>query len=190
MGITTELLDVCIPSGIFCYRNYKKATDQSENGEKTRATVAFAQGAKIAEAVAKYTETPGNIAEKGINVFNEYAKKYKPLEYTGKAVNWATHNVNPLICISSGIKVLTSDDKVHSGITQVGALSGMFLGEGLMKLHMGKVINEENISKIAKKFENTKGLKRQNRLYSKRLTICLWLNNLFQYWRKNRSRLC
>ena len=143
MGISTELLDICIPSGIFCYRNIKKATDDSENGEKTRSTVAFAQGAKIVEAITKYND---ETAKNAFSIFDKYAKQSKIIDYTGKAVNWATHNVNPLICMSGAVKVLTSDDKVHTGITQTGALAGMFLGEGLMKLHMGKVINEQNIT--------------------------------------------
>jgi len=159
MGISTAVLDVCVPSGIFCYRNIKKATDKSENGEKARSTVAFAQGAKIVEAITKYNDTTAKTAAEAHNIFNTYAAKYAPVKYAGKAINWATHNVNPLICASSGIKVLTSDDKVHTGITQAGALSGMFLGEGLMKLYMGNVINEKNVLNIASKFKNTKYLK-------------------------------
>lgn len=149
MGISTALLDVCVPSGIFCYRNYKKATDKSENGEKARSTVAFAQGAKIIDAITKYNDSTAKTASKAFSIYSEYAKKYKAVDYAGKAVNWTTHNVNPLICISGGIKVLNSDDKVHTGITQVGALSGMFLGEGLIKLNMPKLINEANINKLA-----------------------------------------
>lgn len=159
MGISTALLDVCVPSGIFCYRNYKKATDKSENGEKTRGTVAFAQAAKIAEAIAKYNDSTAKSAEEAFNIFGKYAEKSRALNYTGKAINWATHNVNPLICASGAIKVLSSDDKLHTGITQVGALSGMFLGEGLMKMYMGNVINEKNILKIAEKFKDTKYIK-------------------------------
>ena len=160
MGISTQILDVCIPSGIFCYRNFKKATDDSKDGEKARGTVAFAQGAKIVEAITKYNDTTANSAKSAISVFDKYAKQYKAVDYAGKAIKWATHNVNPLICASAGIKVLTADDKVDTGITQLGALSGMFLGEGLMKLHMGKVVNEENVAKFAEKYKDTKGLKK------------------------------
>ncbi len=159
MGISTALLDVCVPSGIFCYRNYKKATDKSENGEKARGTVAFAQAAKIAEAITKYNDSTAKSAQEAMNIFGKYAEKYKAVDYAGKAVNWATHNVNPLICASGAIKVLSSDDKLHTGISQVGALSGMFLGEGLMKLYMGNVINEKNIVKLAEQFKDTKFIK-------------------------------
>ncbi len=155
MGISTALLDICIPSGIFCYRNYKKA----ENGEAARGTVAFAQGAKVVEAVTKYDDSTAKTAHEAMSVFGKYANKYKLVDYSGKAINWATHNVNPLLCIASGVKVLTSDDKTRTGISEAGALSGMFLGEGLMKLHMGDYVNEKNISALADSFKNTKGLK-------------------------------
>jgi len=160
MGISTELLDVCVPSGIFCYRNFKKATDKSENGEKTRSTVAFAQGAKIIEAITKYNDETAKTAQSAFSIFDKYAKQSKLVDCAGKVVNWATHNVNPLICASGAVKVLTSDDKVHTGITQTGALAGMFLGEGLMKLHLGNFINEQNILQLAEKVKNTPGLKR------------------------------
>ncbi len=155
MGISTALLDVCIPSGIFCYRNCKKV----ENGEKARSTVAFAQGAKIVDAFTRYNDSTIKTTNKALSIFNKYAQKSKLVDYTGKAVNWATHNVNPLICMASGVKVLTSDDKTRTGITEIGALSGMFLGEGLIKHTMPKYINESNIQKLANKFKDTKFLK-------------------------------
>lgn len=155
MSVSTALLEVCVPSGIFCYRNIKKV----ENGEPQRGTVAFAQGAKIAQALANYNETTAKTAGNAMSIFNEYAKKYKPVEYAGKAVKWATKNVNPLICASSVIKTATAEDKVGTGITEVGALAGMFAGEGLLKLHMDKVINAENVTKAANLVDKAKWLK-------------------------------
>ncbi len=155
MGISAPLLEVCVPSGIFCWRNIQKV----ENGEKARGTVAFAQGAKIAEAVSKYDGTVGKRTADAINFYNKCAEKSKILDYTGKAVKWATKNVNPLICASSVVKVGLSDDKPNAIVTETGALAGMFAGEGLMKAEMGKLINPENITKVAQKMENTKPLK-------------------------------
>lgn len=156
MGIpTTAVLDVCVPSSVFLYNNIKKV----ENGETARGTVVFAQGAKIAEAVAKYHRDTAKNASEAFNIFGKYADKSKVLDAAGKGVNWATHNVNPLICLSSVYKVATSDDKVHTGITQLGAISGMFLGEGLTKQNMGKFINEENVTQLAQKAKNINGLK-------------------------------
>lgn len=155
MSISTALLEVCVPSGIFCYRNIKKA----ENGEPQRGTVAFAQGAKIVQAVANYNETTAKTADSAMSVFNEYAKKSKFVDYTGKAVKWATKNVNPLICASSVVKTAMAEDKVGTGINETGALAAMFAGEGLMKLHLDKAINAENVSKIAKQADKVNWLK-------------------------------
>ncbi len=155
MGIpTVEVLEVCVPSTVFLYNNVKKV----ENGEKARGTVVFAQGAKIAEAIAKYHDSTAKNASEAFNIFGKYAKESKVLDYAGKGVNWATHNVNPLICASGVYKTLTSDDKVHTGITQLGAISGMFLGEGLMKRNMSNVINEQNVTKLAENIKDIKGL--------------------------------
>jgi len=156
MGITpVAVLDVCVPSSVFLYNNIRKV----ENGEKARGSVVFAQGAKIAQAVAKYHDSTANGASEAYNIFGKYANKSKILDYAGKGINWATRNVNPLICASAAYKTVKSDNKVHTGITQIGALSGMFLGEGLMKRNSDKVINEENIKKLAEKVKDVKGFK-------------------------------
>lgn len=155
MGISTPLLEVCVPSGIFCWRNIQKF----ENGDTGRGTVAFAQGAKIAEAITKYDDTVGKTATEAINIFNKYAENSKVLDYTGKAVKWATKNVNPLICASSVLKVGLSDDKPKAAVIETGAIAGMFAGEGLMKAEMGKLINGSNIEKAASKIGKVKVFK-------------------------------
>ena len=155
MGITPiAVLDVCVPSSVFLYNNIRKV----ENGEKARGTVVFAQGAKIAQAIAKYHDDTAKNATEAYNIFGKYASRSQILDYAGKGVNWATRNVNPLICASAVYKTATSDDKVHTGISQIGALSGMFLGEGLMKLYSGNLINESNINNLAEQLKNVKGL--------------------------------
>lgn len=155
MPLSTALLEVCVPSGIFCYRNLKKA----ENGEPQRGTVAFAQGAKIVQAIANYNETTAKTADSAVSVFNQMAQKSKVVDYAGKAVKWSVHNVNPLICASSVVKTAMSDDKVGTAINETGALAGMFAGEGLMKLHLDKVINAENVTKLGKQVGKVKWLK-------------------------------
>lgn len=156
MGISPiAVLDVCVPSSVFLYSNIKKV----ENGDTARGSVVFAQGAKIAEAVAKYHDSTAKNASEAYNIFGKYADKSKVLNTTGKVVNWATHNVNPLICLSAAYKTATADDKVHTGITQVGALSGMFLGEGMMKIYQDNIFNEKNVTKLAEKAKGITGLK-------------------------------
>lgn len=155
MPLTASILEVCVPSGIFCWRNIQKF----ENGEKARGTVAIAQGAKVAQAVSKYNETVAKTASSASNVFRNMAKESKVIDYTGKAVKWATKNVNPLICASGVVKVAVSDDKVGTAITETGALAGMFAGEGIAKRVLPLVFNEKNITTVAKSMGKTKFLK-------------------------------
>lgn len=152
MSLTAPILEVCVPSGIFCWRNIKKF----ENGEKARGTVAFAQGAKVAQAVSQYNETVARTADSALSAFNNLAKESKIIDYTGKAVNFAMKNVNPLIVASGVVKTAVSDDKIGTGITETGALAGMFAGEGLMKLHLSKVFNEKNVTAAAKTMQKSK----------------------------------
>lgn len=154
MSLTTPILEVCVPSGIFCWRNIEKV----KNGETARGTVAFAQGAKVAQAVSQYNDSIAKTANNASSIFNNLAKQSKVLDYTGKAVKWATKNVNPLICASGVVKVAVSDDKVGTAITETGALAGMFAGEGLMKLYLPKVFNENNMTTAAKTLGKAKFL--------------------------------
>jgi len=151
---SVALLEICVPSAWFLRNNVKKV----QNGDDARSTVVFAQGAKILEAVKRYHDKSPKSASEAFNIFGKYADKSKALNVAGKGIDWAAKNVNPLICASAVYKTVTSDNKVETGITQAGAISGMFLGEGLMKLHMDKAINEQNIVTMAEKSKNLKGL--------------------------------
>ena len=151
---SVALLEICVPSAWFLRNNVKKV----QNGDDARSTVVFAQGAKIAEAVKKYHDKTATSAMESYNIFGKLAEKSKVLNTVGKGIDLAAKNVNPLICMSAVYKTATSDEKVKTGVTQLGAISGMFLGEGLMKRNMDKVINEENIIKIADKTKNVKGV--------------------------------
>ena len=146
------LLEICVPSAWFLRNNIKKV----QNGDTARGTVVFAQGAKILEAVKKYHDNSPASATEAYNIFGKYTQKSKVLNYAGKGIDLAAKNVNPLICASAVYKTLTSDDKVGTGITQIGAISGMFVGEGLMKRNMHKVINEKNITTLLSRFSNSK----------------------------------
>ena len=151
---SVALLEICVPSAWFLRNNIKKV----QNGDDARSTVVFAQGAKIAEAVKKYHDKTPSSAMEACNVFGKYAEKSKVLNCAGKTIDWAARNVNPLICMSAIYKTATADEKVKTGVTQLGALSGMFVGEGLMKRNMDKVINEQNIIKVANKIKDVKGV--------------------------------
>ena len=149
---SVALLEICVPSAWFLRNNVKKV----QNGDDARSTVVFAQGAKIAEAVQKYHEKSATSASEAYNIFGKYAEKSKALNFTGRGIDWAAKHVNLLIGLSALYKTAKSENKVETGITQLGALSGMFVGEGLMKLNKNRVLNEQNVTKVLEKVKDTK----------------------------------
>ena len=82
------------------------------------------------------------ISDKLVNVGEKVAQNDKFLGKLAKVVDFARKNINNLIVVSSGIKVLTSDDKKSEFIAQTGNIAGMFAVEGWMKKNLAKYINK------------------------------------------------
>ena len=143
-----------LASTIFAYRNYDKAA----NGDVGRGAVAAAQAAGVIQEVAKYDGLVANGARSATSVFSHLAQQNKAFEYAGKVTKFAVNNVNPLICVSAGIKTAMSDDKVKTGITEATALTAMFAGEGLTKLNYGKIINSKAFKNLLEKASKQKFL--------------------------------
>lgn len=118
-----------VSSTIFALRN----VDKFENGDVGRLPVAGAQAINVFNNVTKYNAQIAKGTEGALKAFNSLAEHSKFVDYTGKAVKWATKNVNPMICMSGGVKVFMADDKPKAAITETTALATMFAGEGLMK---------------------------------------------------------
>ncbi len=144
-----------VASSFFAVRNAKK----TENGEVGRSAVALGQTAGVVQEIAKYDGAVANTARSACSVFSDMAKQNKAFEYAGKFTKFAVNNVNPLICVSGGIKTLTSDDKIGTGITEVAALSAMFLGEGLTKKHYAKIVNSKTCKNVVEKASKSKMFK-------------------------------
>ena len=143
-----------VASGIFAVRNVNK----TENGEVGRSAVALGQTAGVVQEIAKYDGAIANTARSAVSVFSDMAKENKAFEYAGKFTKFAINNVNPLICVSGGIKTAMSDDKVKTGITEAMALAAMFAGEGLTKRYYDKAINSQTCKSIITKLSKTKGI--------------------------------
>lgn len=144
-----------VASGIFAYRN----ADKTKNGDIGRSAVTYGQTAGLIQEVAKYDGVVANTARSAVSVFSDLAKKNKAFEYAGKATKFAVNNVNPLICVSGGIKTAMSDDKVKTGITEVAALSAMFAGEGFIKANYDKIAASETVRNGIKTLSKSKILK-------------------------------
>jgi hypothetical protein len=128
---------------LFTFRNGNRA----QNGEGGRGLVTVGQAAKFFKQVQNYDNVFGDMTKSTINAFKQISESDKTFKYISKGVKFASENVNPLICLSSGINVLTSDDKQTAIISEAGNLAGMFAMEGWMKKHLDGIIEKLPISK-------------------------------------------
>ncbi len=80
--------------------------------------------------------------QKVIDLCNRVAENSKVFGKLEKVVDFASKNVNNLICVSSGIKVLTAKDKESELLAQTGNIAGMFAVEGWMKKNLAKYVNK------------------------------------------------
>lgn len=124
-----------IASTIFTVRNINK----TENGEVGRAPVFIGQAAGVVGEISKYDNAIAIGTKNVLSVFSKLSEENKTLKYAGKFAKFASENVNPLIAVSGGVKVLMSDDKQSAAITEASALSAMFAGEGLLKKNYDKI---------------------------------------------------
>ena len=60
-----------------------------------------------------------------------------------KVINFTADNINPVICLTSGIKVLGSDDKVDTAARESLALTTMFAAEAGAKKLLGMPITKK-----------------------------------------------
>lgn len=137
-----------VSSAIFCARNVDKAESQGKIG---RWAVAAGQAKKVADHVASLDNIYGKHAKASIDALKTLSKSEKLLHYAGKAVDFASRNVNPLICVSAGIDVLSSDDKESALVTNGTALASMFAVEHLMKKHLSEIPKMECMKGITEK---------------------------------------
>lgn len=145
-----------IASTIFAFRN----ADKTRNGDVGRSVVTVGQGVGVFKEVAKYDNIFAVGAKGALDAFNTVAKNNKALEYAGKCLKFTADNVNPLICASGALKVAMSDDKVHDGIVEAVALSGMFAGEAMMKDNFNNIFSETSFKNLAKKASDKNILKK------------------------------
>lgn len=145
-----------VSSVIFCARNIDKAENQDKVG---RWPVAIAQADNIFQAVKKLDNGLGKTARTASEVLQKGAKQEKLIEGMGKGLNFLSKNINPLICVSAGIDVLNSDNKVEAFTTNTTALASMFMVEDYMKKHLDEYVNK-GVSKLVEVKDKNKTLEK------------------------------
>lgn len=129
--ITSALYDVT-KNAIFS----KRRLDKAVNGDIGSYAVATGQIRNGVQAISNFDNAVGRAATTATKAFDAGAKATGALKYAVKGVNWAANHVNPLICVTSGIRVLRADDKKSEAINQAYALAGMFSFEKTSKLFL------------------------------------------------------
>ncbi len=139
-------LGAAITSSIFLYRNMKKV----EEGHIGRLGVALGQGKNLydytisqvnnldnaiinaSKTATKVDDVILNSAKKVTTSLGNAAKADKLVGGVGKAANWASKNIRPLIIASAGIDIALADDKKAATVENACALSAMFSAEKLV----------------------------------------------------------
>lgn len=124
---------------IFTVRNADKTT----SGDIGRGPVTVGQAGALVKSITQLDNPLSKALSKGLEV----AKSDAVASKIGKVVKFASDNVNPLIVASSGLKVALADekDRKQTLFSESGCIAGMFIGEGLMKSHLDKVIAHSSI---------------------------------------------
>ena len=137
-----------VQSALFGTRNSLLGTGimAPEQNNQVRTLVAFGQAKNALtklNSVLSNSSTPiKNAPQKVIDLCNRVSENSKVFGKLEKVVDFASKNVNNLICVSSGIKVLTAKDKESEFWAQTGNIAGMFAVEGWMKRNLAKYVDK------------------------------------------------
>lgn len=140
-----------VASGIFAFRNVGK----TESGEIGRAPVAVGQFAGVIKEIGKYDKTIAMGTKNAMQILQEVAGDSQALKYAGRTVEFLSNHINPLICVSSGIKVAMSDDKEKTLKEEVGSLAFMFTGEHLISKNYDKIANSKAVTNAIDKMSKS-----------------------------------
>ena len=134
-----------IQNGLFGGRNYLLGTSvlAPEQNNQVRLLVSAGQATNLIKAG---THCGNSIFEKAsdkiISACDKLAQNDKLINKLGKIFNFASKNVNKLIVVSSGVKILSAEDKTTETLAQAGNIGGMFAVEGWMKKNLATYINK------------------------------------------------
>lgn len=96
------------------------------------------KGARAVKALACVSNPAAEESFSGAaDAIRGLSQSNKLLNGVGKIINFTADNINPIICLTSGVKVLGSDDKVDAAARESLALGTMFGSEALAKEILG-----------------------------------------------------
>lgn len=143
-----------VKNAIFCTRRVDRGLEGGISSSGN-FVVASAQARNAIDALSSTNNFLGRQAKHVVSSIDDVAKTSSFMGYAAKGLNFASKAVNPLICVSGGIKVLAAEDKDREFINQFYALSTMFAFEKTAKLFL----TPEGNNLLAKKGINNKVVK-------------------------------
>ena len=135
-------------------------TDKFKDGQYGRGLVAIAQAAKAGEAFTQTDLAGANKLQAGVDHLGKAAKTSKTLSACGQTLKWLKTNINPLITVCVGAKIITSKNKEEALFEDGTGLGCMFAGEKAYK-SLAKTNTAQNIFLKTEKYGNKifKGVK-------------------------------
>lgn len=142
-------VDAIDENPIYAAMNMDIAAAQVTKGARAAKALSIVADNSSKEALELASNVTSGAAEK-IKATSNLSKTAKVIKGAQKVINFTADNINPVICVTSGIKVLGSDDKVDEGARETIRLSTMFGAEALTKRAVGmpytKKINGKNVT--------------------------------------------
>lgn len=108
------------------------------------------KGARAAKVIADASSYSLEAASGATEAIKNLSNTNKFVSGLSQVVNFTADHINPIICATSGVKVLYADDKVDAAARESLALGAMFGAENLAKKALGmpviKTVNKQKVS--------------------------------------------
>ena len=175
MSSGIQAIALCSPiiasNAIFSARRASRGVDAIDDNPFYAAAnmdIAAAQtvkGGRAAKAIAIATNGDTEFFHSAADSIKKLSDKNKFVKGTCKLINFTADNINPIICVASGIKVLGSEDKTDAAAREILALTSMFAAEKAAKKIIGMPVASANKSFECKNqglYKNNLFLKQQS----------------------------
>ena len=121
--------------------NLDIAAGQTLKGTKAATSMAIAADPTLIQTTQSAADSIKNLSE-GSKFFKG----------ASKVVKFTADHINPIICLTSGIKVLGSDDKMDAAARECISLPLMFAAEGVAKRAIGMPYSKNGQTVLRKAF--------------------------------------
>lgn len=145
MSSGLAIMPLIFSNGTFCTRRTQSGADALTAGNPfvgmMNMDIAAGQVLKAAECASDMAKESKSTIATGITSAEESIKALskgdKVLSGAGKVMSFTADHINPLICATGAVKVLTADDKEDAAIREGLGLGTMFAFEGAAKKVLG-----------------------------------------------------